>query len=629
MGMWVRSFPCAAALAGLVLLGVAPSIPRVAGAAPAESTTASDAQKDYDESVRKGDAFFAAGDYFEAVHALEHARRVAYNNKLTTDKAALEQKLARATAARDGSSQDRKAAREATAAADAKSFAATAAAQAAAAGPASSAAQQYDAAVREGDAYADVGNHFDAVLSYERARRVAYNNKLPTDTSALDQKLARARGARDGTLPAGQAVLAGGGAAAGAGPEFIELTTLLDSKPRVISGRDVPQGNEQHYGPFGRDSRWIVSNPYLPLDRRFLPYIYGMACATDGTLYLGGESVVPAAEAKRQPRSNRDWYADNGMGIWKVARDGKVTAFGVRPYGTQVGGTAETAKCDVEVRNAGINVQRLGGMAVDSHGDVVFSDRELNLILRMRRDGRVEHVAGGGAQACKYERYKTPQQSGDLDGPARQALFKEPRGLAFDQAGNLYVADAGNCAMRKIDTAGNVTTIGKKSCLYGNDAIVFDYVAVDRDGMPIVSGGALALRIENFAGVYRYHPDGTIEQLLAGRRFKPRTPGQYVGELTGMGLLPDGTLLISDGFEGENENRLLQVRNGSVSRFLGVRTDKSNFAEIDGPADKAQFFAPGQMCATGDGMLYILPRHSLRPLRKFDPATKSVSTWIY
>ena len=621
----VRTFLAAVTVSLLLWLGFAALTPQIAGANPAEDA-ASDAQKDYDESIRKGDAFFAAGNYFEAVHALEHARRVAYNNKLSTDSAALAEKLARATAARDGSSADRKAARDAAAAADAKSFAATAAAQAAAAGPASSPAQQYDAAVREGDAYDEVGNHFDAVLSYERAKRIAYNNTLATDSVALDQKLARARGARDGTLPAGSAGAARGGT--GATAEFLELTTLFDPKPRVITGRDVPQGNEQHYGPFGEDSHWIVSNPYLPLDRRFLPYIYGMACATDGSLYLAGESVVPATETKRQPRSNRDWYADNGMGIWKVARDGKVTAFGVRPYGTQLGGATQTAVCDVEVRNAGINVQRLGGMAVDSRGDVVFSDKELNLILRMRRDGRVEHVAGGGAQACKYDRYKTPQQSGYLDGPAKQALFDSPRGLAFDQAGNLYVADAGNCAMRKIDTAGNVTTIGKKSCLYGDDAIVFDYVAVDRDGMPIVSGGALALRIENFAGVYRYHPDGTIEQLLAGRRFKPRTHKQYVGMLTGMGVLPDGTLLISDGFEGSDNNRLLQVRDGGVSGFLGGQSGDP-YPEIDGSADKTRFFAPGQLCASGDGTLFILPRHSLRPLRKFDSVTKTVTTWIY
>jgi hypothetical protein len=146
--------------------------------------------------------------------------------------------------------------------------------------------------------------------------------------------------------------------------------------------------------------------------------------------------------------------------------------------------------------------------------------------------------------------------------------------------------------------------------------------------MPIVSGGGLALRIENFAGVYRYHPDGTIEQLLAGRRFKPRTPKQYVGMLTGMGVLPDGTLLISDGFEGKDNNRLLQVRDGGVSRFLGGQSEDP-YPEVDGPADKAGFFAPAQLCASGDGTLYILPRHSLRPLRKFDPATKTVTTWIY
>jgi hypothetical protein len=501
---------------------------------------------------------------------------------------------------------------------------------------ANDAMQDYDDTVRRGDAFFEGGNHFEAVLAFERARRVAYNNKLKTDTAALEQKLARARDARDGkvaptravtgAVPANNAAVPVAASPAGAWP-IIELTTSFGTGPRTITGRDVPQDNSQQYGPHGVGSKWIVSNPYLPLDRHFLPYIWRMACTRDGSLYLAGESVVPAAETRRQPRSNRDWYANNSTGVWKVAPDGKVTAFGVRPYGNQPGWDKQTAKCNADVQQAGIAVEHWGGMVVDGEGDVLFSDNDLGVIMKMRKDGFVEHVAGGGAQACAYDRYKTPQKSGYLDGPAKQALFDRPRGLALDPAGNILVADENNCALRKIDRAGNVTTVHKGNCRFEKERMAYEYVVVDKDGLPVVGGTNVHVGVEIFGGVYRFHGDGKVEQLLAGRQIAPRTPQQYVALLTGLAVLPNGSLLISDG--EERENALLRLRDGGVVHWLGTSARDPAVPEIDGPANAARLYKPGELCASGDGTVFILPRHSMRPVRKFDPKTQAVSTWIY
>ncbi len=51
-------------------------------------------------------------------------------------------------------------------------------------------------------------------------------------------------------------------------------------------------------------------------------------------------------------------------------------------------------------------------------------------------------------------------QSGSSDGTNATARFNSPQGLAVDQAGNLYVADTGNHTVRKISPAGIVTTLG-------------------------------------------------------------------------------------------------------------------------------------------------------------------------
>lgn len=57
--------------------------------------------------------------------------------------------------------------------------------------------KDYEDTVRQADALVASGNAFEAVRLYERAARVTYNNKLATDTAALNAKLTAARSARD------------------------------------------------------------------------------------------------------------------------------------------------------------------------------------------------------------------------------------------------------------------------------------------------------------------------------------------------------------------------------------------------------------------------------------------------
>jgi sugar lactone lactonase YvrE len=71
--------------------------------------------------------------------------------------------------------------------------------------------------------------------------------------------------------------------------------------------------------------------------------------------------------------------------------------------------------------------------------------------------------------------------AGRADGPAGTAQFNRPAGLALDATGNLFVADNGNRAVRKVDPNGNVTTIASTGLI---DPTA---VAVDRAGNVYVS----------------------------------------------------------------------------------------------------------------------------------------------
>jgi alpha-tubulin suppressor-like RCC1 family protein len=86
-------------------------------------------------------------------------------------------------------------------------------------------------------------------------------------------------------------------------------------------------------------------------------------------------------------------------------------------------------------------------VAVDAAGNVYVADSANNKIRVILADGFVYTFAGSGTAGAADNIIGT------------NASFRGPSGLAFDNAGNLYVADAGNHKIRKISAAGAVTTL--------------------------------------------------------------------------------------------------------------------------------------------------------------------------
>jgi sugar lactone lactonase YvrE len=80
------------------------------------------------------------------------------------------------------------------------------------------------------------------------------------------------------------------------------------------------------------------------------------------------------------------------------------------------------------------------GLTFDKKGNLFIADTENNCIRRVdARTQIITTVAGAGAEGY----------SGD-GGPALAAKLAEPSGLAFDKAGNLYIADRTNNVIRVI-----------------------------------------------------------------------------------------------------------------------------------------------------------------------------------
>jgi sugar lactone lactonase YvrE len=121
----------------------------------------------------------------------------------------------------------------------------------------------------------------------------------------------------------------------------------------------------------------------------------------------------------------------------------KITSFGITS--TLAGLPLTTGSADGTGNVARFNLP--DGEATDTAGNVYIADTASSTIRKMTPGGTVTTIAGqAGVQ-------------GLTDGTGTGSLFNQPEALTVDTAGNIYVADTGNAAIRKITPVGVVTTI--------------------------------------------------------------------------------------------------------------------------------------------------------------------------
>jgi hypothetical protein len=125
------------------------------------------------------------------------------------------------------------------------------------------------------------------------------------------------------------------------------------------------------------------------------------------------------------------------------------------------------------------------GVAEDSAGNVYVADNNNSTIRKVTAGGVVTTLAGLAGS------------SGSADGTGSAARFNGPLGVAVDNAGNVYVADAGNSTIRKVTAGGVVTTLagfaGSSGSADGTGSAARFYiprgVAVDSAGNVFVADG--------------------------------------------------------------------------------------------------------------------------------------------
>ena len=179
------------------------------------------------------------------------------------------------------------------------------------------------------------------------------------------------------------------------------------------------------------------------------------------------------------------------------------------------------------------------GLAIDVDGTVYLADTNNNAVRRIGLDGKISTVAGtfgvGGAGA---------------DGPATTSALNQPRSVALDGLGHLYVADSDNLRIRRLDLAsGLITTVSTAASGLGQMGKIIS----DRVG---------GLFIVNSPGVVRMAPDGTVTTVAGGGPFTTDLDGfaatnASFGQVTGLALTNDGSTLY--------------LATGPANRVYGVR----------------------------------------------------------
>ena len=180
------------------------------------------------------------------------------------------------------------------------------------------------------------------------------------------------------------------------------------------------------------------------------------------TLSQSGAAAFSSPEGVAVDTSGNVYVADTFSEEIReiVASGGSVSASS--PVVTLAGGSGTGC---VDGDGPGAEFDSPTGVAVDASGDLYVADSQNNVIRKITSvgPGNLNAVStfAGGQGTCNSA---NPATSGYADGAgATQALFASPTSVTVDSAGNVFVSDLGNSAVREITPLGVVSTLAGAS----------------------------------------------------------------------------------------------------------------------------------------------------------------------
>jgi len=261
------------------------------------------------------------------------------------------------------------------------------------------------------------------------------------------------------------------------------------------------------------------------------------------------------------------------------------------------------------------------GIALSPDGSLYVVDRDHSQVIRLDPQTQSFTVVAGTT---------VPGFSGD-GGPATAAQLNFPDGVAFDAAGNLFIADSGNGRIRRIAAGStSITTVAGGGSNAGENVPALEASLHGPLGVTIAADGSIYVveqgahrvrrvsastgRIATVAGTgtYGYYGDGGAAQYA--QLALPRD----------VAIDALGNIYIAD--QINNRVRVINIVTGIITRFAG--TGAESWEVIDGsPALETPLTRPSALRFDAQGNLLVAEQGTGR-IRKIDVQTSIVTTVV-
>jgi uncharacterized protein (TIGR03437 family) len=231
------------------------------------------------------------------------------------------------------------------------------------------------------------------------------------------------------------------------------------------------------------------------------------------------------------------------------------------------------------------------GLAFDSSGNLYIADTKNNVIRKVT-NGNISTVAGDNTQPAGY---------GGDGGAATVAVLSGPTAIAFDSAGNMYIADNGNNLIRKVDTNSIITTyVGGTGGSNGTSGRLNA-----PNGISLDASGALYIADSGNQRVAKFVPPANFTNfagnLVAG--FKgdggPATSAE-LSKPVDVKIDAAGNVYVADA----NNSRIRKIfTDGTITTIAGI--GGANYGGDGGPAASASLSFPRSIAVSTNGTVYI------------------------
>ena len=411
-------------------------------------------------------------------------------------------------------------------------------------------------------------------------------------------------------------VAAGGNANASTADGYLvpQATTPLTVVPL---GMDLAHSREPVFKPTSGPGQVTLSNPHIDARRSFFVNSRSMQCSADGTLVVGGLAGLD---------KDRNFTTE---GYWRIAPSGAIT-----PWHTQRRNSGTRRICDVAYAQSAVGLQRV---LLTANGRLLFGTSMS--VLQIEPDGMVRRLAGA-PESCGDGRFSPSKFVGLVDGPADLARFKDTGTMTEDPQGNIWVSDQKGCALRKIASDGQVSTVlgPERICAKGTrpeDFINLGHMAWDAANTELVTAGDYLTPNQLFTTVWRIKPDGTVRRVYLGTKVGPGKEMKVDG-VSALAVNAKGQIHIGskDMAVFMNTRQLLRVTEpgGGVVAVTGGRIPKGDTTDMlvarrDGASDLATFTGMNSVCMLADGTHYVfdLPGYVIRRMDRNSQWT----TWAW